>query len=331
MNSSSRQFARLSRGLVRNGHWADLWDADRGASTSLLPVLALLSWGYQTAGARARLDQLQRYSGLSRRLVMRSFRTLQALRFADIDIGERSSTVSFRLLPRVFSSTDYFIMRRDLIDSAVWSGLTKSERSVAVAVASSLPAISWCHVMDEDVSATRSTDSDARGYPLLNVIGNAPLPRVISDWLWDQDAVVWHHNETAENKKGTYFKEAHYEAERIGMRSLSELATLTGLNRASISRAITRLNGARRKASRSYISDLVESMRLSEPTASHMMTHLEARPFWQPGIVVVASWGTADGHWFHTPDKWWGWAQYEELEMPDSGTSSTAHDPATSP
>jgi hypothetical protein len=109
------------------------------------------------------------------------------------------------------------------------------------------------------------------------------------------------------------------------------LATLTGLDRATISRAITDLGGRGKKARQAYISEKAKLWPVDEAFLSRWLALRDGRHTWSLGTKVIASLGTPEGHWFHAPNEWWGWGQYEELELPDSGTSSTDHDPATSP
>jgi hypothetical protein len=183
---------------------------------SVLPVLALLSWGYTDGDAYCRLEHLTELAGVGTKLLRRGIETLQALMIIEASVCARSGVLTFRQPSAVLGSRrGFFVMRRTLVDSGLWSQMTRSERAVAVAIAASVPAERWI-------------DSD----------GDSEMDGEVDEWARECGAMEAADEERLANGPHGVPVPDHECASRVGLLSLATLADLTALDRATVYRAI---------------------------------------------------------------------------------------------
>ena len=121
----SAQWVRFQRELVTAGRWAKLWSKDDGLSTSLCPVLALLSRGYQNEGGCARLARLASLTGLSKAELRRARLALRHSGLIEWLPGPERGVWSFRQGPGLLESKRRrgFRFPGSLVHSGRWAEL----------------------------------------------------------------------------------------------------------------------------------------------------------------------------------------------------------------
>lgn len=225
MSSSSdplnRQFAKISREFVRT-RWDTLWMADGGASCSLLPIIALLTWGRRNDEPTAVSgDRLRALSGLSPELLDRASGTLWRQLKLPVDTTTRTGPVRVWPCPALLSADDYFAFRGRIAASGLWAQLKPSERTVTAAIASSVPAENRNYGWDDNCWWD--------------------LPENVLQWLIGLGIEVLGEREEDVSEDGS-FHPSHIFVRRFGRQSLRELSVSTGMDPSTVLRAIRRLS-----------------------------------------------------------------------------------------
>lgn len=201
----TNQFVRLPRTLVTDGAWARLWRADRGTSTSLVPVMALLARGFENAGRTVHALGLAAMAGVPNKSLHRARLSLLHTDIVRLLPSGRRGWWKIRLgeAATVHRRVPSFTFPGALVGSRLWSDdIDARERSVLFALAA---------VARE----CRRRDWES---------GNAE----VSAWLEEIES----------------FEELRHEqfvAHRVGRVDIAQLSGLTGLTDLQVTAAIQRL------------------------------------------------------------------------------------------
>jgi hypothetical protein len=240
------QFIYLRRSFLCGGGLAALWHADNGLAVSLLPVMLLLARGYPEGRGDCQ-QKIAWLAGLSVSSVKKAARTLAEAGVIR-EFQERPGGVIWYAVTNLSMLRDgdtgsktYFPGR--IVAYEAWRELRRCERAVVLALA---PLARTRHLVKKHEYESWPADATFTLHAWLVSIGAISDPMKHGPW--------------------------GMEAKRIGETSCSELARLTGIDRASASRAIRGL----------------------------------MRPTWPPMPPLIhVSYGASGRTRFHLPDGWW--------------------------
>lgn len=204
-------FARLPRDLRRAIPLATLRRHDGGHGVSLLPVLALESWGRETAVERY-THELAGYAGLSASELRRGFSSLGEVGLLTAPLEQSVRATRFRLAPGVVATDKVgrFAFPGRLVGSGLWARLPLAEQSVLLTLgALARPQV---HSTSDDLAL----DAD--------------------DWEWLNHATTVRTREDPTPR--AYSAEIAY---NVGEFDVDEVAELAGLRRAAVACAFDRL------------------------------------------------------------------------------------------
>jgi hypothetical protein len=210
-----RKFVWIRRDFVTEGNWKVLVRWNRGATTSLFGIMALVAQGYGPRGTFVHRSDLRNLADLSPALLADSLAVLRNRGFVPL-ASQLPQMLGFALDGAMVGTgaRDSLLLHGRLIASGVWTSLLGRERAVLVALASCLRSLRSTDIEYEE-------DCD-----------------VLFSWLDAADAlrIIDPSGET-----DSWDGEGEWYARRVGHASLGQLAGLTGLDRSNVSRALQSL------------------------------------------------------------------------------------------
>ena len=157
------QFVRLARAPFQKGLCKQLWREDKGTSVSLLPVMALLSRGYQDEAATCHLRLICQLAGITTTEFRRARLSFLHTRAVHIEPSVKRGLIRFRagayLVPTRVQPSFTFPGR--LVAQGVWAGLPPEYRLILLGLAAGAR-----EVRIEDTS----------------------YPEDVLEWLWESGA-----------------------------------------------------------------------------------------------------------------------------------------------